>query len=116
MASVYIFAALGRFKSVAEMRQFIDMTYTEDGDGIDSAFIREVGLSAYEPNCIEAVWSESPKPLKQLLQGASYCDQWLPGLSISDVADLAICVFEPNMILHPERSSLRYCGVYTYDP
>ena len=57
MPSVYIFAALGRFKSLSEMRQFIDKTHTEDGDYIDSDFIREVGLSGYEPNCIESVCS-----------------------------------------------------------
>ena len=115
MASVYIFAELGRFKSLSEMRRFIDKTYTEDGDGIDSEFIREVGLSAFEPMCIEAIYSESPKPLKQLLQESSYSDQWLPSLSILSEADSAICVFEPNIVLHPERSSLRYCGVFTYD-
>jgi Immunity protein 22 len=48
MATVYVFLSTGRFRSLKEMRQFIDQTYTEDGDGIPSSFMREVGLSEYE--------------------------------------------------------------------
>jgi hypothetical protein len=71
MASVHIFATLGRFESFEAMRQFIDPTYTDDGDSIDSEFIREVALSSFEPMCIEAMHSATPKPLRNLLEGAS---------------------------------------------
>lgn len=116
MPSVHIYASLGRFKSFESMRQFIDPTYTVDGEQVDSELMREVGISHFEPMCIEAIHSETPVPLKLLLQPASYSAQWLPNLTVSWEADPAICVFEPNKILRPERSSLRYCGALTYSP
>ncbi len=57
MATVHVFVSTGRFHSSEEMRRFIDETYTDDGDGIPSPFMREVGLSEYEPMCIEAIHS-----------------------------------------------------------
>ena len=103
---VHIFVSTGRFHSSAEMRLFIDQSYTEDGEAVVSAFMREVGLSGYEPGCIEAIYRPQVVPLAELLSGASYSDQWLPGLGGSRLADAAICVFTPNRIRHPERCSL----------
>ena len=45
-----------------------------------------------------------------LLKGASYAEQWLPQLDGSRTADSAICVFPPNRMRHPHRSSLEYLG------
>jgi hypothetical protein len=102
--TVHVFISTGRFRSFDEMRAYIDETSTEDGDGVPSAFMREVGLSEYEPGCIEAIPSESgrPIPLAELLAGASYADQWLPCLDASRRADAAICVFAPNRLARPE--------------
>lgn len=116
MATLHLFVSTGRFSSFQEMRRFIDQTYDEDGDGIPSPFMREVGLSQYEPMCIEAIHSDRPVPLPELLADASWSDQWLPQLSESGAADAAICVFEPNLVEHPQASSLRYCGALTYRP
>lgn len=63
MAHVHVFGCSGRFGSFEEMCTFIDQAYTEDGDGIPSAFMREVALSGYEPGCIEAIHSKKPKRL-----------------------------------------------------
>ncbi len=114
MPSVHIFASHGRFSSFEAIRQFIDPTYTEDGDQIDSEFIREVGIGEFEPICVEAIHSPVTKPLRQLLEGVSYSDRWLPHFAFSCEADSAICVFEPNVMLRPEASSLRYCGALSY--
>jgi len=116
MDTVHVFISTGRFKSSDEMRAYIDETYTEDGDGIPSAFMREVGLSEYEPGCIEAVPSASGAavPLGELLAGASYADQWLPHLDRSRRADAAVCVFTPNVADHPEGCSLEYLGAFEY--
>ncbi len=100
MATVYVFVSTGRFHSFEEMRRFLAETYTDDGDGIPSPFMREVGLSEYEPMCIEAIHSERPLPLPELLAGASWSDHWLPRLVVSQPADAAICVFEPNRVDH----------------
>src|SRR4051794_38626833 len=116
METVYVFISTGRFRSFDEMRGYIDQTYTEDGDGIPSAFMREVGMSEYEPGCIEAMPSESGSavPLSELLAGASYSDQWLPHLDGSRLADAAVCVFAPNRAEHPEGCSLEYVGAFSY--
>ena len=114
MPSVHIYASQGRFTSFEAIRKFIDPTYTEDGDQNDSDFIREVGIDEFEPMCIEAIHSPVAKPLKALLERASYSDQWLPHLHVSYDADAAICVFEPNVVLRPEASSLHYCGALSY--
>ncbi len=51
MHTVHVLISTGRFRSFDEMRAYIDETYTEDGDGISSALMREVGLSECEPGC-----------------------------------------------------------------
>jgi hypothetical protein len=101
---VHVFVTTGRFRSIEEMQSYLDESYTEEGDGIPSAFMREVGLSEYEPNCIESLLSATgtPIPLSELLAGASYSDQWLPHLDGSRRADAAVCVFAPNRVGHPE--------------
>ena len=95
---------------------FIDPTYAQDGDQVDSQFMREVGLLDYEPMCIEAIHSKTEKPLQELLKGASYSDQWLPNFTLSCEADAAICVFEPNVVESPSTTSLQYCGAFFYQP
>ena len=116
MDNVHVFVSTGRFKSVEEMREFIDETYTEDGDGIPSVFINEVGLDDYEPGCIEAYCSKNGDlvPHFDLLAGASYADQWLPQLDGSQLADASICVFSPNVVSRPHDCSLEYLGSFEY--
>jgi hypothetical protein len=116
MDAVHVFVSTGRFRSFAEMRAFVEQTYTDDGFGIPSVFEREVAQSWYEPGCIECTHRTTPIPVPELLAGASYADQWLPALKISEVADAAICVFSPNVVDHPEDSSLRYLGAFGYQP
>lgn len=60
---------MGRFKSLEEMRPYIDPTFAADGDEVDSAFMQEVGLDDYEPGCIEAIPANTgaPEPLRELL-------------------------------------------------
>jgi hypothetical protein len=115
METVHVFISTGRFHSFEEMRAFINETYTEDGDGIPSEFMREVELSDYEPGCIEAIHHDEPIPLSQLLEGASYSDQWLPKLDGTRIADSAICVFPPNQVGRPRASSLEYVGGFEHE-
>jgi hypothetical protein len=103
---VHVFISIGRFRSFEDMRAFIDKTYTEDGDGVPSPFIREVGLSGYEPGRIEAVHKDAPTPLARLLAAASYADQWLAKVDSDRIADSAICVFAPNRVARPTDSCL----------
>ena len=92
----------------------MEQTYTEDGDGVPSEFMTEVGLLSYEPACIEAVHSGSVIPLEELLKKSSYSSQWLGALPSGVLADSAICAFSPNILTKPESSSLKYVGVFEY--
>lgn len=114
--TVHIFISIGRFKSFEEMRSYIEETYNGDGEGFPSLFMREVGLSQYEPGCIEAIPSVTGQvvSLSVLLRDASWADKWLPQVDGSRLADAAICVFEPNQLSHPERCSLEYLGGYQF--
>ena len=114
MDMVHVFTATGRFNSFEQMRSFIDQTYTEDGDGIPSAFMEEIGLRCYEPMCIEAYHSECIQGLRHLLNGSSYGEQWLSQVDVNEIADSAICVFPPNTVSHPNNSSLKYIGGFTF--
>jgi len=114
METVFVFAARGRFHSLTDVYEFVDQTYTEDGDPVPSPFMNEVELSVYEPMCIETVHSAHPVPLAELLRGVSFADQWLSQVDASLIAESAICVFSPNAVAHPERSSLEYVGAFGY--
>jgi hypothetical protein len=114
MATVHVFVSTGRFRSLEEVRAFIDPTYTEDGDCVPSAFLQEVGLSGYEPGCMEAIHRGRALPLPELLATASYADRWAPRMDQLSRADTAICVFEPNRVAHAARSSLGYLGAFEY--
>jgi hypothetical protein len=76
--------------------------------------MQEVGLTGYEPGCIECILRPAPVPLAELLAEASYSDQWLSRLPVGRVADAAICVFSPNQVGRPKGSSLQYVGGFGY--
>ena len=121
MPTVHVFVSTGRFRSFDDMRAYIDPVYDEDdededGDLIPSPFMTEVGLTRYEPMCIEAVPSKSghPVPLAALLAEASYSDQWLHRLDVGRLADAAICVFAPNEVTRPEGGTLEHLGAFEY--
>ena len=115
MSEVHVFASRGRFSSERELGEFIDATYTEDGDRIDSLFIKEVGLSSYEPACIEATFSTQERELHKLLEGSSYSELWLDTVPNTDVYNSVISVFEPNELETPQDTSLTYVGCFEYE-
>ncbi|MGK5065904.1 immunity 22 family protein [Janthinobacterium sp. RT4P48] len=116
---VHVFACSGRFASWEALQAYLSPAYTEDGDAVPSPFSVETGLTHYEPACFESAMLASPAPLAQLLDGVSYPDSWLAqACADADgqhlLADTAVCVFAPNQLAHPERSSLRHVGSYCY--
>src|SRR5688572_7167242 len=114
MSLLHLFACTGRFRSYSEMRSFVDVSYSDDGESLASAFVDEVGLEEYEPGCIEVIHAKTAMPLSTLLIGASYYEQWLSSLSSTDLADAAICIFEPNTLVRPDQCSLKYYGSFEY--
>jgi hypothetical protein len=111
---VHVFSSAGRFASEGDIRQFVDATYTADGVPVPSPFMLEIELQSHEPMCIESFHSDAVVPIRNLLDGVSYGDLWLEGLSPGHPADTAICVFSPNQVDNPGGSSLRYCGAFEY--
>ena len=116
---VHVFACSGRFASREALQAYLSPTYTDDGDAVPSPFFVETGLSQYEPACIESALLPSPVPLAQLLDGVSYGDSWLAQAGADAdaqgvLADTSVCVFAPNQLAHPQRSSLHYVGSYRY--
>ena len=112
---VHVFTCSGRFASREALEAYLSPTYTEDGDEVPSPFFLETGLTCYEPACFESAMLASPAPLAQLLDGVSYGDSWLAQAcaDAQDVlADTGVCVFAPNQLAHPQRSSLHYVGSY----
>jgi hypothetical protein len=116
MPIVHIFSSSNRFTSYEALQAFVLPTYSEEGERIDSLFMREVGFTEYEPMSIESVHSERAQPLADLLASASYSEQWFSRLVGSSEANSAVCVFSPNKIIHPERSSMNYFGAICYSP
>ncbi|MGK5047188.1 immunity 22 family protein [Janthinobacterium sp. GB4P2] len=123
MPIVHVFACSGRFGSREALQAYLSPTYTEDGDAVPSPFFLETGLTHYEPVCVESTLLAAPAPLVQLLDGVSYGDSWIvQACADADadadarglLADTGICVFAPNQLAHPQRSSLHYVGSYRY--
>ncbi|MGK5055724.1 immunity 22 family protein [Janthinobacterium sp. LB2P49] len=116
---VHVFACSGRFPDWEALQAYLAPTYTEDGDAVPSPFFLETGLMHDEPACVESAMLASPVPLAQLLDGVSYGDSWLPQACADAqaqgvLADTSVCVFAPNQLAHPQRSSLHYVGSYRY--
>ena|SRR5215213_7530466 len=117
MDTVHVFLPNGDFVGWRSLYDSVHPTYTPDGESIPSVFMREAGFASYEPACIECIHSESPKPLAELLSGASYLSQWVAQLPVAQpAAACAVCVFSPNLLLHPDQSQWQYVGAFTYDP
>ena len=112
---VHVFTCSGRFASREALQAYLVPTYTEDGDEVPSPFFLETGLTCYEAACFESAMLASPVPLAQLLDGVSYGDSWLAQACADAqgvLADTSVCVFAPNQLAHPQRSSLHYVGSY----
>lgn len=117
---VHVFACSGRFPGREALQAYVAPAYTDDGDAIPSPFFLETGLTQYEPAGIESALLPAPVPLAQLLDGVSYADSWLAQACADAqlqgvLADTSVCVFAPNQLAHPQRSSLHYVGSYPYD-
>lgn len=117
MPTVHVFACSGRFASWEALQAYVSPAYTDDGDAVPSPFMLETGLTDYEPACIASALQASPAPLAQLLDGVSYAGSWLAQACADAqgrLADTGVCVFAPNRLAHPQRSSLHYVGSYAY--
>ena len=114
MPLVFVFSSCGRFASSEEFRRFVEPSHNGDGELVPSPFMLETGCEGYEPACVEAGTSAAPVPLSQLLRGASYSEQRLASVPDATPADAVLCVYAPNVLSRPERSSMTFHGAIEY--
>lgn len=75
MASLW----LGTSQSFNQLQEYVDMEYTEDGDGIDSKFGVNFGFGNYDEDNIEIMFYEEPKiHIEEILQDFSYSEIIIP--------------------------------------
>ena len=117
-ASVWVFAGSDAFADWEALERYIEPVSDGQGKVQASALMREVGLQDYEPDCIEADMLEAGEslPLAQMLEGASYGEQWLHRLPAEAKANVVICVFSPNRVSTPEACTLSFIGQFSYIP
>ncbi len=117
-ASVWVFAGSDAFADWEALERYIEPVSDGQGKVQASALMREVGLQDYEPDCIEAELLETGAlvPLAQMLEGASYGEQWLHRLPAEAKANVVICVFSPNRVSTPEACKLPFIGQFSYIP
>ena len=116
MDTVHIFCCSNRFTTDDSFAQFIEPTYTDDGDILDSEFMREIGLSDdYEPMAIERMLLNETAPVSTAITDCSYSAQFVDQIPLETVADAIICVYTPNIPRTPSSTSLSYIGAFTYD-
>ncbi|KAA1257256.1 hypothetical protein LF1_52470 [Rubripirellula obstinata] len=117
MDTVHIFACARRFIDAQHFADFVEADYSDDGDIIDSEFMREIGLhDGYEPMTIEKCLLSDTANLRSALSGCSYLDQYINDLPIDLSADAIVCVFSPNRPKSPSLSSMTYVGAFSYTP
>lgn len=67
---------LGNFKSAEDLKKYLDVGYTDDGDSIDSNFEKDFHLGFYDRDLIEFDWIENKEvELSVLLEVFSYDNQ-----------------------------------------
>jgi hypothetical protein len=114
MSVLHLYISSGRFSSEEELDDFIQPSYDENGEKIDSVFMDEVGLTSFEPACIEATFEEREVNIIELLEGSSYQDQWLELVPNDLSGNVALTIYEPNLLSKPKSCSLVYVGSYNY--
>lgn len=114
MPTLHLYVANKCFKDNTHFEEYIDPNYDEDGDFFESSFMKEVQLEEYEPMCIEKVFIEDSIPAKDLLEGASYFEQWLKKVETDELINSAVIIYEPNRLVSPEKSIMKYLGEFEY--
>src|SRR5262245_46677071 len=116
MDQVHIFCARGKFPDDQRLSRFVTPTYSEDGELIPSQFMREIGLiDNYDPTAIESERFDRPLELLAAIIGFSYSDQFRVVRVDPTLVDTVICVYSPNAPQTPQRSTLDYVGVFSYN-
>ncbi|MEW9108113.1 MAG: immunity 22 family protein [Cytobacillus gottheilii] len=71
----------GVSKSLYNLEKYVEMTYTEDGDAIDSRFGTSFGFGYYDEDKIEIHFFEEPlSDLNEILKDFSYSESFIPSL------------------------------------
>ena len=113
MQYVHIFVGKDNLIKLDDINTYCDPIYTEDGDRIDSKFFSEIGLTHYEPACIERVVVGKDIDIADALLPCSFSSRWihlLPKMIITH----SILIYRPNEITKVNTTMVRYIGKYEF--
>jgi hypothetical protein len=72
----YVSLWIGEFESKEKFTEYIAISYTEDGDALQSEFEKDFAIEYYDTDFREVeFYSQSPGNLKDALEGFSYDDR-----------------------------------------
>jgi len=115
MAKLHIFVSADRFHSAFELNDYLQPSYNATGEVIGSRFMEEVGLLDLEPMAIEASFKDKAESVVKLIAGFPFEEAWLGLIDESLTANIAIVIYEPNIVSSPENAAIQYLGGYNYD-
>jgi len=111
VARGHLFAGAVRFADIEALLAFLHAPVAgPDASGVwPSEFGREAGLSAaeYDSGGIAFALADVAEPVRNLLADHRYSEAWPCG---GAVANLAVLVYPPNRLRHPDCCSLPYLG------
>ncbi|MFC5731772.1 immunity 22 family protein [Cytobacillus gottheilii] len=71
----------GVSNSLHDLEEYVEVTYTEDGDSIDSSFGTSFGFGYFDEDKIEIHFFEEPlSDLDEILKDFSYSESFIPSL------------------------------------
>ena len=116
MAALHLFVSANRFFTAMTLNDYIQPTYSSNGEMTESAFAGEVGLTHFDPMHFEVVYKSKNHPVRSLLAGLPHEAKWVSQVPESIDANVAIVVYEPNRLSKPQDATVQYVGCYQYEP
>jgi hypothetical protein len=113
MSYVHVFAGMDKSMDAVRLGAYLDATYNEDGDRLNSLFLDEVGITDYEPQAIESMIADVAAPLRRMVDGSSYLALWQAGLP-EITARYVILVYARNVITRTDTTLVRYVGRFDF--
>ncbi|PCJ38452.1 MAG: hypothetical protein COA99_12020 [Moraxellaceae bacterium] len=115
MAKLHIFVSADKFHSAFALNDYLQPSYNAAGEVVASKFMKEIGLLGFEPMAIEASFKEKVESVRKLIAGFPFEEAWSGLIEESLTANIAIAVYEPNIVSSPENAGIQYLGCYNYD-
>lgn len=113
MSYVHVFVGMDESINTARLGSYLQPTYNDAGERVNSTFLNEVGIADYEPQAIESLVLDGTGPLRQILDGTSYFTLWQAGLP-EMTARYFILLFDRNVITRADTTLVQYLGRFDF--